>query len=403
MKRLLIVLLVLTACRKNTSPDVAKSVILPASGTEVVAAENQFSLGFFQAVNAQDTALKNKIISPFSMYMALAMVDNGASGATQDSIGKALRLGTLSVDDLNGTASSLMQQLPKVDNRVTLSVANSEWYDQHLTPLASFSQTLQTVYQAKVQAMNFSDPSTVTTINQWVAGQTQQMIPHILQKIDPAELMFLVNAIYFKGTWTTAFDGGLTKDASFTRGDGVVENVPTMTTANASSYSFLGNDTVTIVELPYGGQHFVMDILEPASGIRTLSAELTPGMLTDWINRLSPQSFIVTLPRFKFNYAPDNLRGALTHMGMGIAFSDQADFSHMYTIPTKISRVIHQAAIEVDESGTKAAAATAIGIDELSARSGPTVIRIDHAFLFVIRETTSGAVLFIGIVNDPAM
>ncbi|TDW97221.1 serpin family protein [Dinghuibacter silviterrae] len=401
MKRLLLALLVLSACRKGTTPtpDITHDITLPASGTAVVAAENQFSLALFQAVNLQDTVLKNKIISPFSVYMALGMADNGAAGTTLDSINKALALGALSTGDLNGTASALIQQLPGADNHVTLSVANSEWYNQQNTPMASFSQLLQNDYNAKVAGLDFSNPSSVTTINQWVANQTQQMIPQILNSIEPTEIMFLVNAVYFKGEWTTSFDAGLTQPAPFTRGDGVVENVQTMRLQSPVPIQFLITDTVTMVELPYGGKQFVMDIMMPAGDIRSFAAGLTPALLTGWISRMITSQANLTMPRFKFDYNV-SMQPALTSLGMGIAFGHAADFSNMYTIPVFLSRVIHQAAIEVDESGTKAAAATVVGIGT-SVAVPTNNIKLNRAFLFTIREKTSGVVLFTGILNDP--
>lgn len=402
MKRLLVAVLVLSACHKSPlGPDIAKSIVLPAAGAGVMASENQFALDLFQAVNLVDTAVKNKMISPFSVYMALGMADNGAAGSTLDSINGALRLGSLTLDDLNATATALIQQLPSEDREVTLSVANSEWYDQALAPLTSFSTAVQKDYQAKVQALNFSDPSAVTTINQWVAAQTQNMIPKIISQIDPEEKLFLVNAIFFKGTWTTSFDAADTRDEPFTRADGVQESVPTMAIDKPATYPYTRNDSVTVVELPYGGGHYVMDVLEPAPGmdIRALSASLTPGRLGAWVNQLKPLYCDVTLPRFQFDYSVDAMAPELAGMGMGIAFSDTANFSNMYNGPTYISRVVHKTAIEVDETGTKAAAATGIGV----AAGAPAIqlVQLNHAFLFTIRETTSGAVLFVGMLNDP--
>ena len=199
MKRLSILILICgaAACHKGVpgGPDNAKNIAMPASGASVVAAENQFTFDVFQAANAQDTALKNKMLSPYSIYMALAMTDNGAAGTTRDSIGLALRLGGLGLDDLNATAKALIQQLPVADPQVTMTTANSIWYDNSVTPLPAFLQTVKTDYSAGAQQLNFKDPSAVTTINNWVADNTQQMIPKILTSISADEALFLVNAI----------------------------------------------------------------------------------------------------------------------------------------------------------------------------------------------------------------
>jgi serpin B len=403
MKRLLVALLVLSACHKSPlGPDIAKSIVLPANGVGVMTAENQFTLDLFHAVNAMDTTVKNKLISPFSVYMALGMADNGAAGSTLDSIDGTLRLGSLSLDDLNQTSTALIQQFPTEDREVTMSVANSEWYDKTMAPLTSFTTTVQKDYMAQVQALDFSDPSSVTTINQWVAGATQNMIPKIISEINAGETLFLINAIYFKGSWTTAFEASDTRNEYFTRADGVQEMVPTMTLATPVNYPYMHNDSVTVVELPYGGGNYVMDVLEPSTGmdIRTLAASLTPGRLGAWVNQLAPLCCDITLPRFKFGYNVDTMASALTAMGMGIAFTGAANFSKMYGVPAHIDRVVHDAAIDVDETGTKAAAATATGTTS-TAVPAIMLVQLNHTFLFTIREKTSGAVLFIGMLNDP--
>jgi len=403
MKRIVFLFLICTACHKGApnSPDNAKTVVLPASGAGVMAAENQFTFDVFQAVNAQDTALKNKMISPYSIYMALGMTDNGAAGSTRDSIGAALRLGGLGVDDLNATAKALIRQFPVEDAQVTMTTANSIWYAPVMTPLPAFLQTVQTSYSATAQSLNFADGSAVTTINDWVSNATHQMIPQVLKSIQSSEALFLINAIYFKGQWSSGFDPGLTKDGSFTTGNGVVESAPTMTYGKSVSVKYLYGDTALVVELPYGGKHFVMDIAMPVGrDIRTFLREVTPAQIAWWTSHLDTGGVDVTLPRFKFDYGIDNMQPALTQMGMGIAFSDSANLSDLAPDAAAISRVIHKTAIEVDETGSKAAAVTVVGVTTTSA-GGPPVLSINHAFLFTIRETTSGAILFVGILNDP--
>lgn len=406
MKRIAFFLTICTlaACHKSllNGPDNAKSIVLPASGADVMAAENQFTFDLFQAVNAQDTALKNKMISPYSVYMALGMTDNGAVGPTRDSIGAALRLGGLGVDDLNATARALIQQFPVEDGQVTMTTANSIWFDHSMTPAPAFLQTVQNDYMAAAQALNFSDPSSVTTINNWVSDETRQMIPQILKNIESDEALFLVNAIYFKGQWTNGFDAGKTRNGSFTNGNGTVESVPMMTFGTSASLKFVYNDTAMVLELPYGGRHFVMDIAMPVNGrdFRTFLNQVTRGRLGYWTSHLDSGNAVVTMPRFKFSYGVDNMQPELTKMGMGIAFGANANLTDLAPNAGAVSRVVHKTAIEVDETGSKAAAATAVGIT-MTSLPVTTPLNIDHAFLFTIRETTSGAVLFVGILNDP--
>jgi serine protease inhibitor len=394
-----------TSCRKTdraTGPDTARAVVLPPSGADVADAENQFTIDLFRAVNLQDTAVKNKMISPLSVYMALAMADNGAGGATRDSINGALRLGNLSLDDLNQTSKALLDQLTLVDPQVTLTAANSMWYNQTQPPLSAYDTTIEGSYLAKVQGLNFADPSSVADINQWVSTQTRQMIPKVITQILPAEKMFLINVLYFKGAWATGFDPALTKNAPFTMAGGVQENVPTMVNTLTGYFPLLQNDSVTLTELRFGAGDFVMDVLEPGPqmDIRRLASSLSSNLLERWYSQMEPVYATLHFPKFSFDYGLDNIAPSLTGMGMGIAFGQSADFSNMYSGQSSLSRVVHKTAIQVDETGTQAAAATAVGVATLDVPAMITLV-IDHAFLFVIREKTSGTVLFIGMLNDP--
>ena len=401
---LIVVLLcsALWACRKSAAPDNAKPVTLPPSGQGVVAAENQFSVNLFQQLEGLDTSLHNKMISPLSIYMALGMANLGAAGTTRDSILEAMDLGSSSTDDLNNTASSLMTQLPQADPRVALYIANSVWSNKNLALLPSYLDAVQQYYGAKAQALDFSSPSAAQTINQWVNAETRQMIPSIISSTDPSELAILVNAVYFKGTWTYGFDPGATKDMPFTRGDGVEESVPTMSLPKAGGLPFYG-DTVTITGLPYGAGNFALYAIMPNAplGIRDLLSMLTPARIAWWLQNLDTTFLQLYFPKFDFDYQADSIMNCLTNMGMGIAFSPAADFSNLSATPSMISKVIHKTAIQVDESGTKAAAATGVVSVGLAEGAPPPSIYYNRPFVFLITERTSGTILFVGVLNDP--
>jgi serine protease inhibitor len=394
------------SCRKSnlsssTGPDSARAIVLPVVGQQVVEAENQFSMNLFHALLSRDSLNGNVMISPFSVYIDLGMVDNGAAGTTQDSIDQALSLGRLSLTDLNSTVAALSTQLPRADAQVTLSVANSVWLNQSLTFIPSFEQTVETSYNAKVSSLNFGDPSAAVTINDWVASQTQQIIKGIVAKTDASMAALLVNAVYFKGAWTYAFDPGATKNGPFTLGTGAVENTALMTTSKSGSFPFLSNDSLSMLELPYGGQHFSLFALLPgqSTNIHSLAAALTLANLAHWQSRLLNTNVVPYFPKFAFSYSIDNMQPELTALGMGIAFGNP-DFSNMTQTPVAISQVIHKTAIAVDESGTVAAAVTATGLTETSLPEQWPVY-FNHPFLFVIQEKTSGVILFIGVLNDP--
>lgn len=395
-----------TSCRK-TSPysgaDSAKDITLSAAGLDVVSTNNQFSMDLFHALQTQDSLDGNVMISPFSVYMALAMTDNGAAGATQDSINYTLRLGSQNLTDLNNTAQALLTQLPAADKQVNLSIANSAWLNQNIPFQSSFTQAVQNDYDAKTASVDFSSPSAAAAINQWVASATNQMIPTIIQKTNATDVFVLCNAIYFKGTWTYAFDAGSTADAPFTLQTGGTESVPMMTISKGSNLRYMAGDSVSMLELPYGGQHFSMYALLPGqlTNIHSLASALTLSNFDYWQSRLSSQDVIPFFPRFDFSYSITNMQPELEKMGMTVAFGDDANFSNMTPLPTGISQVAHKTAIQVDESGTVASAATAVVGVSLTIGNGPFPVHFDHPFLFVIQEKTSGVILFIGVVNDP--
>lgn len=401
---LIVVLLcgALFACRKSAAPDNAKPVALPATGQEVVAAENQFTVTLFQQLEGLDTSLHNKMVSPLSIYLALGMANLGAAGTTRDSLLATMDLGSSSTGDLNNTALALMTQLPGADPEVTLSIANSVWSNENLPLLPSYLQAVQQYYGAKAEALDFSSPSAAQTINQWVNAETRQMIPSIISATNPSELAILVNAVFFKGSWTYGFDPGATKDMPFTRGDGVVESVPMMSLPKAGAFPFHG-DTVTITELPYGAGNFAMYAIMPNGtlGIRGLLSMLTPARVAYWLQNMDTTNIQLYFPKFTFDYNADSIMSCLSKMGMGIAFSTAADFSNLSSTPSLISQVIHKTSIQVDESGAKAAAATGIVSVGLVEGGSPTSIYYNQPFVFLITEKTSGVILFAGVLNDP--
>lgn len=392
-----------TSCRKtslSSGPDSAKAIVLPAGGQGVMDAENQFATDIFHAVLSQDTVSHNIMISPFSLYMALGMTDNGAAGATLDSINVALRLGTSTLDDLNSTAAALILQMPNADPEVTMTIANAIWFNQGLFPLPAFQQTVQSSYNAKIEGLNFSDPSSLTTVNQWVATQTRQMIKDLLGSLSGQ--MVLVNAIYFKGDWSSGFTADSTRDFPFVPGNGAAECAPLMYLNAKARIPCYSNDSLTMIGLPYGGEHFSMFALMPGSqtNIRTLAAALNPGSLAAWEAKMGSGNFPLRFPKFDFSYTIQNMYPELRIMGMNLAFQPTADFTRMYSSSSAISQVVHKTVIQVDETGATAAAAT--GVVMIGAIAAPPPpLYFDHPFLFVIQEKTSRAILFIGVLNDP--
>ncbi|MDR3716186.1 MAG: serpin family protein [Puia sp.] len=408
-KRASLLLFVLTgvfSCQKHTV-GLNKPLILPADGIGVVEANNQFALTFFQASLQQDSTRDNKLISPLSIYLALSMVYNGAGTSTKDSMAKALQLGSVQTDQLNAVNKALITGMPAEDSRVSLSIANSLWYRQgSIDPLPAYLDTVKNDYRGEARALNFNDPNAINTINQWVAQNTHNKIPTVIRAIEPTDMMFLIDAVYFKGSWLHAFETSDTQTGVFHLQGGNSVNTPFM--QQTGQLRMFADSTLTLVELPYGsGNSYALELIlpnNPQLPIDQFAASLDAGRLKGAISGLDTQRVQLVLPKWEYAYAIEDMRPALSTLGMGIAFNGGADFSGMYDasqIKLSISQAIHKTYIKVDEEGTEAAAVTGIGVGT-TAIPELTPIKADHPFLYTILEKQSGSILFLGVVNDPS-
>ncbi len=397
------------SCSKQMSPakDSIRTITLPAEGPQVVTSNNLFAFDFFKATLENDPTQKNKLISPLCIYMALSMVYNGADHATRDSIAKTLKLSGISIDELNEVCAALISQLPEEDSRVQMDIANSIWYrNNSIQPLSTFLNTLKNDYNASIKALDFNNPSSVTTINNWVTEKTKNKIQSIIDQISPNDLMFLVNAIYFNGKWQQEFKPALTQKDIFHRADGSTVSVPFMNgemklkTSDAASF--------TLAELPYGSDNgFAMMVLKPKNGVKDLHGFISGLNENDVITamqNLRAANIKLSIPKWEYAYEIKNMQPELSQLGMGIAFTGAADFTRMYdTEPgiVRISKAIHKTYIKVDEKGTEAAAVTSIGM-EMTSVIIPQQLKLDRPFVYLIVEKQTGAILFLGTVNDPS-
>ena len=401
----IISLLFIISCKKSVdnSPAITKDVILPQNGAAVINAHNQFAFDFLRTTLERDQTGSNKLISPLSIYMALSMVYNGADHITRDKIQLALRLNNLSIDDLNKTCQALIEQMPGADSKVDLNIANSIWYRQNISPVPGFLTLTDTYYHASIKPLDFGSPDAVATINKWASDNTHKKIEKILQSISQDDLMFLINAIYFKGAWKYPFDKHENAVSPFNLGNGNTVSTTFMYQHNVS-VNYFKNDVMEMVQLPYGGGNFNMYVLLPVVNVSAsdVMAALDASYFQDWQSQMHKFSIDLYFPKFKFSYAIDDMKPHLSSMGMGVAFSGAADFSKMYNLQVNISKAIHKTFIEVNEEGTEAAAVTSISIG-LTSAAPPSVFRADHPFLFVIAEKSSGAILFTGLMNNPTL
>ena len=364
---------------------------------EIVKASNEFAMNMLSEINAAHED-QNVFISPFSISTALSMTLNGANGETKEAIG----LKNLSDETINQTYKDLVTYIYGLDRGVTLNIANSTWYKQELTVLSSFEDLLRTFYNAEVQAADFKDPAIVDLINDWIENETNGKIRDMLDVIPANAVMYLINAIYFKANWSVQFDPAKTENRDFTLMDGSVVQVPTMYADAVTYWSSYDNEKkLQLIDIPYGNGAYGFTIIIPddPSLINQVANEFTIANMEEMLQDTRESTLEVYLPKFKIEFK-ELLNDYLISMGMGIAFTAQSDLSRLFEedLELAISRVIHQSFLEVNETGSEAAAATVVEIIETSL---PPVLRVDQPFLFFIRERNSNTILFSGKLIDP--
>jgi serine protease inhibitor len=393
-----------SACSEATAPTpITPITALPRALTEsenkIITGNNDFAFDLFRTGNLAQHKT-NVFISPLSASMALGMTANGANGATYDEMRATLRLTGATREDVDGGYKSLITLLRGLDPNTNFSIANSIWYEQTFPFSTSFLDEGKLYFDAQVQALDFRSPSAVTTINAWVKAQTNNRIPAILDAIDPAEVMFLVNAIYFKGIWQKQFDKSKTVDAPFHAADGTMATVPMM--ARGSGVQYAATPEYSAVDLPYGNSAFTMTVILPSpnADIDAFAESFDQTKWNTLVSSLHDSNLEVFLPRFRIEWKRE-LNDDLWQLGMRLAFYN-ADFTRMSPLGLNlvITRVLQKTFVDVDEQGTEAAAATMVGIGLVSM---PAAFRADRPFLVVIRERFSGTILFIGkIAKLPA-
>jgi serpin B len=376
---------------------------LTVAEEKLVEADNRFAFKLFRQVNTDEEDGANVFVSPLSVGMALGMTYNGAAGTTRDAMQQTLELQGLTLQEVNESYQSLIRLLVDLDPRVDMLIANSIWYRQGIQVVPAFIDLNRQYFDAEVTALDFNDPAAANVINQWVDSKTRGRIDRIIDPPIPVDMiMYLINAIYFKGDWTSQFDKDLTRNAPFTLATGSQTSVPTMASGAKIPIRTFGDNDVLVADLPYGGRAYSMTLVVPheASQIVELSQTLTGDRWSAWIGALQDDSIDVYMPKFTVEYEV-TLNDVLKALGMAIAFSEMdADFTNLYAGPQRayISEVKHKTFVEVNEEGTTAAAVTSVGVGVTSI---PQVVRVDRPFIFAIRERLSGTIVFMGRMMDP--
>ena len=385
------------SCEKlgiDTNP--RKSLELTTKATDYVSQGNDFAFDFISRVN--DTAEGDFFISPLSMQFLLGMLLDGADGQTADEICSVLGYGAGEVDEVNDYCLSMLKQLPNLDKKTKLEIANAIVVNQNYTLLDKFKTTTKKYFEAEVSNMDFSDATgTANKINKWCSRHTNGLVPKIIDKVSADDIVYLMNALYFKSQWKEKFSKSNTAQEPFTREDGSKLNVQMM--KQEEDFRYQDNDILRAVCLPYGNWSYTMLVIRPAEG-KTLDDVIK------YLNTESWNAFKRTmvscdvdlwLPRFESKFEI-RLNDLLSSMGMPSAFSPlAANFSAMSETPLYLSLVQQNAAIKVDEEGTEAAAISfAVGKEMAAAPGEHVVFHADSPFLYLITESSTGAILVAG-------
>jgi serpin B len=396
----------MTSCDKQPEkilPSDPVEIELTLKQKEVVASANRFAFDLFKPVIAGETTGTNIMISPFSVTSALSMTLNGASGGTFDAVRSALRYDGMSLEEINDTYRKLVTEMIPVDERVVMEIANSVWAENQFPVKKEFITALKDWYMAEARNFDVTDPRSVDIINGWIEEKTHDRIQEMIAQLDPDLAMLLINAVYFNGKWKHQFDIKNTSDLPFYVTPGNPVNVPMM--YQKQKFAVAAADRAQLVELPYGQGNYSMVVALPDEGVS--AAEIAAGLdAQKWEEWMEALSYGITevelyMPKFKYEYKR-KLNDDLISLGMGPAFEPgTADFSRISDVEVFISFVLHQTFIENKEEGTEAAAATVVGFTRTSLPPEPEEININRPFLYFIRETSTGTIVFMGLVAEP--
>lgn len=399
---------VIVACQNDENspqpqPKPRKDITLTRAEQELMDKGTDFAFRFFSQVCSTEKEKPNVFVSPLSASLCLSMITNGAAGNTLAEMREVLGFpaASFSLDDLNSYNRKLTTALLELDNTTQLGIANSIWVRQGFKVYDSFADVNKKMYDARVQELDFSSSTAKDVINQWCAEQTNNCIKEVIKEIPGDIFMYLINALYFKGIWTNQFEKSATRQEDFTNVDGIRKKVNMMN--QTSTFNYTHNNTFSMAELPYGNEAFSMVILLPNED-KTLDESLSELTYESWNEsngNLSGRELQVKFPRFKVEY-DKKLEDDMIAMGMKDAFDGyKADFSKMSSAELFIGLLQQFTYINVDEEGTEAAAVTIGGMELTSdGPSTPVPFYIDRPFVFIIKEKSTGAILFMGKITE---
>lgn len=395
---------VFAACQNDenpVTPKTRKDIVLTPAELDMTDVGTDFAFRFFNQICNAETEKPNLFVSPLSASLCLSMVANGANANTLEEMKSALGFSDYSVEAINNYNRKLVNALLDLDNTTRLGIANSIWIKQGFNVLPAFTAVNREMYDAEVREVDFASSATVDAINRWCAEKTNNCIKEVLDEIPEDARMYLLNALYFKGTWKEPFKKADTKSEYFTDASGNKSMVPMMN-IRKEYFMYTQNDYFSIAELPYGNEAFSMVVLLPVEG-KTLEdclPQLTKKQWEEWSDALYSQTLNLKLPKFELGYKK-SLEKDMQALGMKDAFDRlKADFSKTSETPLFVSLLEQTAYVNVNEEGTEAAAVTIAG-DGMAAVGPETPVDfyVNRPFVFFIREKSTGTILFAGRVT----
>ena len=382
-------------------PPASNSIRLDSYQRQMLENNNDFACDLFRTINEQKKGDGSIIVSPISVSYMLGMLERGADGETYQQIANVLRLGD-SNEEVNRYFKKIIEEAPNVDSKVTVKIANCININsaRNISLIPQYKTDMQKYYNAQVDVLDFRSSGSLYRINNWCKTNTNGMIPSILDRLEPNALMYMLNAVYFKATWTEKFDPNATRDMIFTKQDGTKVKSKMMHLKTKAAYG--ENALYKVLRLPYGNGGYSMYVLLPHKGttindvIQTLSAQRLKQLQK---SELTTHEVDILMPRFTTASTTD-LKGVLSSMGMPLAFNDCcAEFSKMAESRDNlyVSMMKQSAKIEVDEEGTKAAAVTVAEVKNRSAApSQGYTFHATRPFVYYIAENSTGMILFMG-------
>lgn len=388
--------LVSTSCEEISTTRIPerKDIVLSKSQQAVLQSGSDFNFDLLREVtNGQSSAF----VSPLSIQAAFCMAANGAEGETFDEIAKAIGYEGYTIEEINSMYNTLIEGLAKVDKSTTFEIANSIWVNKDFPVYPDYIETLKNQYAAQCKNLDFQGDKAVNEVNKWCSDHTDGMVPKIMDSISPELELLLINALYFKGIWASPFEASNTKTEDFTAIDGSKVKVEMM--HQTKYYRYADSDEAQFCALPFGNGAYELDIVLPHNDVdfQKYLAGLNTEKWNALVGRTGSSEVTLSVPKLSLDRKID-LVPVLKNMGIQKAFTNYAEFPGISEIALKIAEVAQRAVFKMDEKGAKAAAVTYIGFAKCTS-VGPSeqiYFTADHPYVFAIRETTSGAILFMG-------